>query len=491
MEDLKTRIKPVNNKPSEETRIQATRIKPLNDKPSQETRVKSVNDKPSQETRIKPVNAGSSQQQVKLQPGVIIKQRFLLQQQLGEGGMGVVFSARDLVQEEVSHEESLIAIKFLSENVQDHPEAFRLLQQECKKSQQLAHPNIVTVYDFDRDKDLVYLTMQLLSGQSLKAYLSGHEYEVRPLKEVEPILTDIVAGLSYAHQQGIVHSDLKPENIFLTEQGARIIDFGIARAIQQSDTAKNSVLALTPAYASLEMFHNEEPHARDDIFALACMSYQLLAGKHPFSGKSTEVAYQEKLEPKRIDGLSDRQWQGLLNGLSFDCEKRQQTAEEFLQQLLPKRLQPWKYFALTATIIAVFFALYVTFKPPVIVAPSLFENPQPEQPLSQPEQQLIDNYLEVAEVHMMVGRLVSPAGSNALDEYQKILKLHPFDRQAIAGLKQLLKQIADQANMSIDSGDYISAGKLVTIGLEINEKHAALLSVKKRLSNQHLQVNGE
>lgn len=446
------------------------------------TRIKPVKPRLSDATRIKSAKPRPSTQKVILQSGVVIKQRFLLQKQLGEGGMGVVYSARDLVQEEVSHEESLVAIKFLSENVKEHPEAFRLLQQECKKSQQLAHPNIVTVYDFDRDNDLVYLTMQLLSGQSLDTYLSGHEYEKRPLQEVEPILTDMVAGLSYAHQQGIVHSDLKPENIFLTEQGARIIDFGIARAIQRSDITNNDVLALTPAYASLEMFNGMEPDARDDIYALACISYQLLAGKHPFSGKSTEIAYQEQLKPKRIDGLSDRQWQALLDGLSFDFEQRQQTAEEFLQQLLPKRRQPWKYFALTASVVAVLFALYVSFKPPDIVAPSLFENPSPEKPLSQAEQQQIDDYLEVAEVHMMVGRLVSPAGSNALDEYQKILRLHAFDRQAIAGLELLLQQIVVQANKSMDSGDLSRAGELVTIGLEVNAKHADLLFLKKQLS---------
>lgn len=460
MEDIKTRLKP------------------------QKTRV-------SQKTRIKPVTTEPHSTPFKLQPGTVIKERFKLEFQLGEGGMGVVFAARDLVSEDVSHEESLVAIKFLSEDVKDHPQAFQLLQQECKKSQQLAHPNIVTVYDFDRDKDIVYLTMQLLPGQSLKSYLNGHEFEIRPLTEVLPILSDIVAGLSYAHQQGIVHSDLKPENIFLTEQGAKIIDFGIARAIHKSDTSTEQVHALTPAYASLEMFQGEEPHARDDIFALACISYQLLAGKHPFSGKSTEQAFQQKLEPKRIDGLNDQQWQGLLRGLSFDCEQRQQTAEEFLQPLLPKRHQPWKYFALSATFIVFVFVLYVSFKPAAIIAPDLFNNPAAEKPLTEQEQQQVNEFLEVADVHMMVGRLVSPAGSNALDEYRKILKFHPFNRQAIAGLKQLLQQLADQAIQSIASGDFDRAEKLVAIGLEINPGQKNLIAIKKQIPKHRLQNKGE
>lgn len=437
----------------------------------------------SSATRIKQPKTRLSQLETRLQPGAVIKKRFLLQHQLGEGGMGVVFAARDLIQEEISHEQSLIAIKFLSEGVKSHPDAFRLLQQECKKSQQLAHPNIVTVYDFDRDGDMVYLTMQLLEGRPLSAHLSEHKDKATPLKEAVQIISDIVAGLSYAHKQGIVHSDLKPDNIFLTEQGARVLDFGIARAIQQSDTGHNAVMALTPAYASLEMFQGAAPHAKDDIYALACISYQLLVGRHPFFKKSAKVAFDKKLKPFKARRLSERQWQALVRGLSFDREERQESVEEFLQQLLPRRWQPWKYTAFTASVVAVIIAVYVVFKPPELVAPDLFENPAPERPVSQAEQQQIDNSLEVADVHLMVGRMVSPPGSNALDEYQKILQLHPFNRQAIKGLKQLLNKIADQAKVAIDAGDLSRADELVAIGLEIYQNHQPLLSLKKQLSN--------
>jgi serine/threonine protein kinase len=302
------------------------------------------------------------------------------------------------------------------------------------------------------------------------------------LQAVEPILTDIVAGLSYAHQQGIVHSDLKPENVFLTEQGAQVIDFGIARAIKQGDKTNSGVLALTPAYASLEMFQGAVPDVKDDIYALACISYQLLAGRHPFDKKSAKIAYNDKLTPKQIDGLDARQWQALLQGLSFDRDERQPSVDEFLQQLLPPRRQPWKYAAYAASAIAVLFALFFLFKPAELVEVDLFENPGPESPLSPIEQQQIDDYLEVAEVHMMVGRLISPPGSNALDEYQKILQLHPYDRQAIGGLELLLSQISDQAQKAIDTGELSTADVLVTIGLEVHGKHERLLAIKKQLS---------
>ncbi|MCP3690029.1 MAG: serine/threonine protein kinase [Gammaproteobacteria bacterium] len=455
------------------------------------TRIKEQKTAQSQQkTRLKPrveaqdtsSLAGADVTQTGLQPGVVIKQRFLLQERLGEGGMGVVFTARDLLQEEVSREKSLIAIKFLSEGVKDHPNAFRMLQQECKKSQDLAHPNIVTVHDFDRDVDLVYLTMELLSGEPLEAYLSEHEFESLPLKEIESILTDIVVGLSYAHQHGIVHSDLKPENIFLTERCAKILDFGIARAIQQSDESKSNIIAYTPAYASREMIRGAPPHVKDDIYALACITYRLLAGQHPFGGKSAEAAYSAQLTPKPIDGLGSRQWQALLRGLSFDLEERPESAEAFLLQLLPKRRQPWMYAAFLALATALVFAYFVAFKAPELVEADLFLNPGPENPLSNSVQQQINDHLEVAEVHMMVGRLISPPGGNALDEYQKILQLQPFDRQAIKGLEVLLEQMSDQAINAIEAGELSRAEVLTTTGLEVFGKHEGLLAIKQQLS---------
>ena len=482
IESQKTRIEPEID--SEETRLipeaDSEKTERIPETDFEKTRLKPEAGR-TEPWKAKPEPAADAQH-VGLQPGAVIKQRFLLQERLGEGGMGVVFTARDLLQEEVSQEKSLIAIKFLSEGIKDQPNAFRMLQQECKKSQELAHPNVVTVYDFDRDGDLVYLTMELLSGQSLDDFLHEHDFETLPLKEVQPILTEIVAGLSYAHEQGIVHSDLKPENVFLTERGAKILDFGIARAIKQSDESKSGVIAYTPAYASLEMIRGAPPDVKDDIYALACITYRLLAGKHPFGGRSAEQAYNENLAPEPIDGLGARQWEALTRGLSFDIEERQDSAEAFLVELLPKRRQPWMYAAFVALAAALVFAYFYVIKPPELVETDLFQNPGPEIAVSAEVQQQIDDHLEVAEVHMMVGRLISPPGGNALDEYRKVLPLQPFDRRAIKGLRELLAMMSDEAIKAIEAGDLSRAEVLVTTGLEVHAKHERLLSIKQQLS---------
>ncbi len=286
-------------------------------------------------------------------------------EELGRGGMGVVYSARDLVQEGVGEQNSLIAIKLLSDDFKDHPDALRMLQQETKKARELAHPNIITVYDFDRDEDTVYMTMELMSGQSLKDYLKQQQDRDSSLQEVLPIISGIAEGLKYAHQKNIIHSDLKPANIFLTDHGVKILDFGIARAAMQSDpqspittqavrpthapaaethfTETDEVFALTPSYASLEMFLGEPPDPGDDIYAFACICYQLLKGsRHPYRKKSAKEAFEKGLLPSRIEGLKEPQWKALSAGLALERSKRAASVDEFIQGFLPRRREPWK-----------------------------------------------------------------------------------------------------------------------------------------------------
>ncbi len=442
-----------------------------------------------------------------LQLGSVIKSRFRLESEIGRGGMGVVYTARDLLQEEVGGKASLIAIKLLSEEFKQHPEALLMLQQECKKAQSLAHPNIGTVYDFDRDADNVYMTMELLSGCSLHAYLKEHQYKQISFEKVMAILSEIVAGLDYAHRRNIIHSDLKPANIFLTKNGAKIFDFGIARAIKDTEveqaevshrrlasavgesgseetdkTVTEEFVALTPSYASLEMFMGAPPDVRDDIYGLACIVYELLAGKHPYGRRPANEALAKQMVPERIGGLKDWQWTALLNGLALRREERVGSAMEFFESLRPKRKEPWKWASYFLAFIVVVSVGYFFIVPDKIVEPNLFDKPPPAAVLSQAEQKNINGILEVADVHMMVGRLVSPPGGNALNEYRKVLILNPYNRGAIAGLTALLAKLVHQTEIAIESGDFKQAAELIKVGLEIDNKHKKLLALQKQVN---------
>lgn len=304
---------------------------------------------------LEPIPARYTAKDFLLQPGSIVRNRFLLEKEIGRGGMGIVYVARDLRKEEVGDQDSRIAIKLLTEDFKQYPESLQMLQQESRKAQHLAHPNVVTVYDFDRDGETVYMTMEYLSGYPLDEYLEERRFNPPDLKEALPIITDIVNGLEYAHQQGVVHSDLKPGNIFINDKGvAKILDFGIARAVMQSGSAaekadlsypddnnpgsnKDSLdpyFALTPGYASLAMFQGKDPDPRDDLYALACITYKLLSGKHPYGNLPANEVYEKGLSPARIDGLNDRQWKALLKGLALEREKRIGGAKAFLARII-------------------------------------------------------------------------------------------------------------------------------------------------------------
>lgn len=428
-------------------------------------------------------------------PGTLINNRFNLEYTLGHGGMGIVYAARDLRKEELGDADSQIAIKLLSGKVQHMPNALRMLQQECKKAQELAHPNVTTVYDFDRDGDVVYMTMELLAGQPLGEYMADRKKAIENKKtdvdftQCFSIISDIVQGLAYAHRRGIVHFDLKPSNIFITNDGTtKILDFGIARAMrtpgsQSADveTLNDGMIALTPPYASLEMFRGKQPDPRDDIYALAVISYQLLSGKHPFGELSAPSALKQKLKPQRIPGLTDRQWKGLQSGLALERKNRAISAEVFLEALLPKRIDFRYWLAVGTATAAIAASLFFWLQPPQIVEPSLFENPPPAAKLTAADKSQVDQLLEVAEVHMMVGRLISPVGANALDVYNQALSIHPYNRQAIEGLKSLLDKLAQAAEQAINNGKQRRAEELIIRGLKTYPQHKQLLSLKQQL----------
>ncbi len=282
-----------------------------------------------------------------MQPGSILKDRYVLETVIGRGGMGVVFKAKDLRREEAQDRNPYIAVKILNDEFRRHPESLKALQRESRKAQDLAHPNIVTVFDFDRDGPTVYMTMEFLEGQSLDRITKNASFDGMPLKEVYPLIQGLGRALAYAHAKGVVHSDFKPANTFLTKEGViKVFDFGIARAAklpgQQSGEMTlfdpGSLGALTPAYASCEMIDGEEPDPRDDIYALACLTYELLTGKHPFGKRSAAEARDKGLAPALIKGISRRNWRGLQRGLAFLRKDRTPTVEVFLEDVRARKL---------------------------------------------------------------------------------------------------------------------------------------------------------
>ncbi len=207
-----------------------------------------------------------------------------LDAEIGRGGMGVVYRARD------RRLKRTVAIKVLPPELAFRREIKTRFLREAETAAQLSHPNIVPIYTVDESEGLVFFEMAYISGDNLAKRL--HDRGVLPVDEVRRIVRDVADALAYAHERGVVHRDIKPDNILLDAENGRpmVTDFGIARAVSDGDsrlTATGMAIG-TPAYMSPEQAAGERViDGRSDLYALGIVAYQMLAGEPPFSAGST------------------------------------------------------------------------------------------------------------------------------------------------------------------------------------------------------------
>lgn len=373
--------------------------------------------------------------------GSVIKDRFTLEKLLGRGGMGEVYLAIDKRKVEAQDKNPYVAFKVLGDSFKKHPQAFISMQREARKTQDLAHPNIVTVYDFDRQGDTAYITMEALSGKPMDEEIRS---EARPLTEAIDLITQCARGLAYAHQKGLVHSDLKPGNLFLTKEGTvKLLDFGIARAFKSGKDLKDGTSvkddtvfdagelgALTPAYASWEMIQGEEPHPSDDVYAMGLIAYELLTGKHPFNKTMATNAMEQGLVPERVKGLTKQQWKAITGALAFKREDRILDAQEFLQLFTAKSKTP--LYIATTVIIAAFITVGSMYylKDPEL-GPDI---PFAQLPLE--TQQKITAQLDDAKTAVQFEDYYG-----ALTTLDMAFELHPYNPEVMAQFDSVIKTI--------------------------------------------------
>jgi formylglycine-generating enzyme required for sulfatase activity len=266
-----------------------------------------------------------------IETGHLLGHRYRLERELGAGGMGTVYLASDT---EVPGE--LFAVKVVKPEIREYPESLALLREEVRKTRSLQHPNIVGVYSLNFDHGEVYMLMEYLEGKTLATLLEEDFGRGMPMDRAWPLIQDFCAALGYAHDHNVIHSDLKPANVFIMTSGkAKLLDFGIARAARgrRSSVDPASLGALTPAYASCEMLQGLEPDERDDVYALGCVIYEMLSGKHPFGHHSSLQAREGGLVAPSLAALTRSQNAALVRALAFDRAKRTPSIEEVLAGL--------------------------------------------------------------------------------------------------------------------------------------------------------------
>jgi len=418
--------------------------------------------------------------------GSTLKNRFVLEQLLGMGGMGMVFKATDLRKIEAADKDPFVALKVLNQDFQANPMALVSLQRETKRAQTLSHPNIIKVFDFDRDGGHVFMSMEYLNGFPL-SHLIKENPEGLPFKKAWPIIHAMADALLHAHHKNIVHSDFKPSNVFIDENGdVRVLDFGIACAIGLGDKDHQDATifnardlgALTPSYASLEQLQHSPPDLRDDIYALACVSYELLTGKHPFGRLSAEKALEVDVQAKPVANLSRRQWKGLQQALAFHQDQRTETIEEFLADVGPRSTL---FYALWGTGLFAVALVAVNVYLSVFAPPTVVETPKVAVSLTAEQQQKINDLLELAAIHADVGYLTAPTGSNALWAYREALKIDPYNKAATNGIIRIADTLEQQAWEAYERNDRSTALKKVQDGLDAYPSHKGLLRLREKL----------
>ncbi|MDP6579690.1 MAG: serine/threonine-protein kinase [Vicinamibacterales bacterium] len=210
--------------------------------------------------------------------------RYQILERVGEGGMGVVYRARDPVLDRD------VAIKSMQVDFGVDEDARARFQQEARAAARLQHPNIVTIYEFGEKDDSPYLIMEFLGGDDLEGLMKSDQ--ALSLIGKLDIVTQLCDGLAFAHEQGVVHRDIKPGNVRVLDDGTvKLLDFGIAKVQNAGATAGS--FAGSAGYASPEQLSLEPVDARSDLFSVGVLTYELLTGRQPFTGESgAAIAYQ-------------------------------------------------------------------------------------------------------------------------------------------------------------------------------------------------------
>ena len=249
----------------------------------------------------------------------LVAGRYRLHAQIGRGRLGDIYEAEDEGYRELGVG-GRVALQLLPDRIALDNGLFSKLKLGYTVLRAGSHPNLVSYLDIDHDGKFGYLAMEFLDGASLRFVLD--DVTTLPLEEAIPVIRAIGDALGFLHAKSMVHGQLTAENVFITENlEVRLLD----------------VVPLDSASTILRGVASRDPFSRadsgDDIYALACLTYEILAGKHPFNFHPPEEASMAGLQPARIRALPERQWKAICRGLSFDRDKRPATVREFLDEL--------------------------------------------------------------------------------------------------------------------------------------------------------------
>lgn len=278
--------------------------------------------------------------------------RYLIERLLGVGGMGAVYRARDLLREQFGDPEPYVALKTLSDDFAQYPDAHALLYSEFALTTRLSHRHVVRLFGFDVDtqSQRAFITLELLKGPTLDQLLSERP-EGLAADALSEIAVPLLEALDYSHSRGVIHGDLKPSNVILAEDGLRLFDYGLGQPIEGilrtlPRLSRNRFKAWTARYAAPELLDGAEPSAASDVYAVACLLFELASGQHPFRRLSAKQAKAMVLDKalRCPPNFPAHGWSALRSALAFDTNKRTTSVADLLnifRRPAPSHLRRW------------------------------------------------------------------------------------------------------------------------------------------------------
>src|SRR5215510_5349866 len=266
--------------------------------------------------------------------------KYELLARLGEGGMSVVYRARRV------HIGDDVAVKILTGKFVKDDAALARFRREARAAAMLRHPNVITIHDFGESDDVhapAYIVMEFVKGTPLRELLRSEDHF--SVERGVRLMRGICAGVGSAHRQGVVHRDLKPDNILVVApdddfevESVRVVDFGLAKLLADADGTSTGAVVGTPYYMSPEQCLGEPLDARSDVYSLGTMFYEMLSGKKPFEAATVSGVINRHLQeppPPFAEslGIPRRVSMGIMHALSKDPDDRPQTATELARQM--------------------------------------------------------------------------------------------------------------------------------------------------------------
>lgn len=308
-----------------------------------------------------------------LSTGTTFSDRYQVIEELGKGGMGKVYKVFDTeIQEKV-------ALKLLKPEIAADEQTITRFRNELKFARKIGHRNVCKMFDLNRSDETYFITMEYVSGEDLKSFIN--RVGRLPVAKAVIIAEQVCEGLVEAHHQGVVHRDLKPQNIMIDREGnAKIMDFGIARFIRAKGITNAGILIGTPEYLSPEQAETKDVDHRSDIYTLGIILYEMLTGAVPFDGETPlSVAMKHKTEkpkdPRAINPqIPEEMSELILKCMEKDKNKRYQKTEELLSDLRAIRkklptteIRPVKRKSVTSKEITVTFSLRKLLIPALVL----------------------------------------------------------------------------------------------------------------------------